>query len=91
MIRYRERVWPSAWMFIAGLLVVPAVVLVFFRINIWVGVGLGVAIYLGYVVLLVVASPTIEVSDAQLRVGSARIPLAVTGHVEAYTSREAAR
>ncbi|GGA57804.1 hypothetical protein GCM10011490_04580 [Pseudoclavibacter endophyticus] len=91
MNRYHERVWPSAWMFIAALLVIPATVLVFLRINVWVGVFLGIAIYAGYVALLIVASPVVEVSNRQLRVGSARIPLTVTGDVTAYSTREAAR
>lgn len=91
MSRYRERVWPSIWVFLVGVLVVPSAILVFLPLNVGVGVMVGVAVYAGYVALLVVASPTIEVADDRLRVGSARIPLALTGEVTAYPSRDLAR
>lgn len=91
MSRYHERVWPSAWMFIAGLLMIPAVILVFLPINVLVGVILAVALYAGYVALLVAGAPTIEVTNDQLQVGSARIPLRYTGAVDTFATRETAR
>lgn len=91
MSRYRERVWPSVWVFLIGILVIPSVILVFLPINVGVGVMVGIAVYVGYVALLVGASPVIEVTDALLRVGSAHIPLTLTGDVRPYESRERAR
>lgn len=91
MVRYRERLWPSAWFFAAGFLVVPAVVLVFAPINLAVGFLVGGALYVGVIALLVASSPTIEVTDRVLRVGSARLPLAVAGDVAVNDTREAAR
>lgn len=78
-------------MFLIGVLAIPSVILVFLPINVAVGVMVGIAVYVGYVALLVVASPTIEVTDERLRVGSAHIPLGLTGEVTALTTRESAR
>lgn len=91
MVRYRERLWPSLWFFVAGLLVIPAMILVFYPINLPIGIMLGLALYVGYAALLVAMSPSIEVTDRELRVGSARLPLAVAGDVTAYPTRETAR
>lgn len=78
-------------MFIVGLLVIPAVYLVFLPLNVWVGVMVGIALYAGYLALLIVSSPIVEVTNDQLRVGSARIPLNFTGGVMAFPTRDEAR
>lgn len=91
MSRYRERVWPSAWVFLVGLIAVPSIMLVFAPFNLAVGTIAGCAVYLGIVAILVSSSPVIEVTDDQLRVGSARIPLRYTGAVTANETRDAAR
>ncbi|CAG7845466.1 hypothetical protein USB125703_01732 [Pseudoclavibacter triregionum] len=88
---YRERLWPSLWGFLLGLLIVPAVILVFAPINMKVGILLGIALYAGYVAVLVWASPVIEVSEQQLRVGSARVPAVFLGAATPNATREAAR
>lgn len=88
---YRERIYPSIPMYVVGALVVPAVIGVFTPINFTVGIVLGVAVFTGYVAILVATSPVIEVTKAVLCVGSAKIPLRYVGKVEAYTNREAAR
>lgn len=91
MTIYRERLWPSAWIFLAGLLVVPAIVLVFAPINIFVGIILGVAVYAGLCALLAWASLVIEVTRSEVRVGSARISPVFIGGTVPYPDREAAR
>lgn len=91
MSSYRERVWPSVWVFAIGLLAVPAVVVVFAPIQLLVGIMLALTIYAGYVVFLVSSAPVIEVTADLLRVGSARIPLRFTGRVDAMADRQAAR
>lgn len=91
MTSYRERVWPSIWMFVVGILVVPSVILVFAPIQLTVGIILAVTIYAGYVVFLVSSAPTIEVTSDRLRVGSARIPLRFTGRVDAFATKSTAR
>ena len=91
MVRYHERVWPSLWMFLVGLLVIPSVILVFAPINLPVGIILGIAVYLGYVALLISGSPIIEVRDDHLRVGSARVPARFVGRATPLTTRDDAR
>lgn len=91
VIIYRERLWPSIWVFLAAMLVVPAIVLVFAPINLLVGIILGVAVYLGICALLAWASLVIEVTRTEIRVGSARIAPVFVGATRAFGSREAAR
>lgn len=89
--RYHERLWPSIWWFLGGLLIIPAILLVFAPVNGTAGVILAIACYCGYLALLAAGAPRIEVSGAQLRVGTASIPLALTGTVTSYADRMAAR
>jgi hypothetical protein len=82
---YRERLWATPWLFIATLLVIPAVMLVFAPINFTVGVVLALLFYVAIVVALIVSAPTIRVTEEELIAGSARIPLGLTGEPAAYT------
>lgn len=88
---YRERVTPSWTVYLAGALIVPAVLAVFWPINLMVGVILAVVSFAGFCVLMVNGSPIIEVDASTLRVGSARVPLRYVGAATAYADREAAR
>lgn len=88
---YRERVAPSLWMYLIGALAIPAVITVFIPINIYVGIILGVAIFAGYCASLYGGSPTIQVDERMLRVGSARVPLNHVGSVTANDQPSAAR
>lgn len=90
-MRYHERVLPSAWVYIASALVLPAVILIFWPIHPVVGIILAVVLYAGLLALLVSSSPIIEVSDHHLRVGSARVPLRFVGEARPLDTREAAR
>ncbi|MDI2098025.1 DUF3093 domain-containing protein [Ruicaihuangia caeni] len=89
MTLYRERLWPSAWIYLACALVIPATILLFMPINVGVGVATAVVLYAGCVVLLIAASPTIEVAPDELRAGSARIPISLTGEVRSFYGDEA--
>lgn len=91
MTLYRERLWPSAWIYISGLLVIPALALVFLRINLAVGILLGAVIYVAYIAILMWSAPIIEITDRLLTVGGARIPVALTGRVDVNDTRDAAR
>ena len=88
---YRERVTPSWTVFLAGALIVPAVLIVFWPINFMVGVILAIVSFAGFCVLMINGSPIIEVDATTLRVGSARIPLRHLGATAAYADRESAR
>lgn len=89
--KYRERLWPAPWIFLGSALILPAVILVFAPINFIVGVILAVALYLGCCAVLVWASPVIEVTESQLAVGSARLPLVFAGDATPLTTKEATR
>lgn len=91
MSRYRERLWPTPWVFIVGLLIVPAIILVFAPINLTVGIILAIAVYLMYAAFFISSAMVIEVTEDQLRVGSARIPLVFAGESTPYETRDAAR
>jgi len=86
---YRERLWPAPWLFIGTALVIPASMLVFLPINRAVGVVVAVVLYLGVVGLLLLGSPVIAVEGSELRAGRARIPVSLTGRLEAFTGTDA--
>ncbi|HWR85353.1 MAG TPA: DUF3093 domain-containing protein [Rhodoglobus sp.] len=87
--RYRERLWPAPWLFVATALVIPASLLVFTPIELWVGVVVGIVLYAGVIGLLLAGSPRIEVTDDELLAGRARIPLRLLGTAEAARGEDA--
>lgn len=86
---YRERLWPSAWVFLSTALVIPASMLVFLPINPTAGVWTAVVLYAGCVVVLIATSPVIEVTDAQITAGRARLPIGLAGAPSAFEKQEA--
>jgi hypothetical protein len=82
---YRERLWPSPWVFIATALVVPAALLVFLPISQIAGIVCAIVLYGAIVVILIATTPLVEVTDAEFGAGRAHLPLAV---VEAATAVE---
>ncbi len=89
MSTYRERLWPTPWMFVATALVIPASLLVFLPINTTAGVIVAIVLYLGVAALLLAAALPVEVGGGYLRVGAARLPIEFVGEAEAFTGAEA--
>jgi len=89
VIIYRERLWPTAWLYISTALVIPASILVFMPINIFVGYVTAAVLYGGIVLFLLWSAPIIEVDDSELRAGRARLPIALIGEVSAFDGAEA--
>lgn len=89
MTYYRERLWPSPWIYVSIALVIPASVLVFMPINQLVGIVTGLALYAGIVGLLTVAAPVIQVTDHQLVAGRASLPLSLVGQLTGFDGAEA--
>lgn len=89
MTHYRERLWPSAGLFIALLLVIPASLLVFLPINALVGVIFAVVAYAGCTVLLIVTAPVIEVTDTRFTAGRGVLPLEFVGEPTVYEGEDA--
>ena len=67
-MRYRERLWPAWWVFLATALVIPASLLVFLPISQIAGVISAVVLYGAIVVVLLATSPLIEVDIPGYRV-----------------------
>jgi len=87
--RFREKLHPSAWIFIATALVIPASLLVFLPIDVIAGALVAIGLYGAIVVLLVVTTPVVEVGADELRAGRARLPLAVVADARAARGPEA--
>ena len=86
---YRERLWPSAWVFVSTALVIPASLLVFLPIEPFAGVVTAAVLYGGIVALLIAGSPVISVTDSHLTAGRARLPLRFVGEPESFEGSEA--
>ena len=89
MTFYRERLWPSAWLFISTALVIPASLLVFLPINLTAGVIVAIVLYGGCVGALIASSPVLEISSDELRAGRARLPLDFIGELTAHSGADA--
>jgi len=86
---YRERLWPSAWVFLSTALVIPASLLVFLPISVPAGVVTAIVLYGGCVTVLIVTSPVVAVSDTHLTAGRARLPITLAGEPEVFMGSEA--
>ena len=84
MSLYRERLLPGPMIFVITALVIPASLLVFLPINLILGVICAAVLYSACVILLVISSPSIEVTDAALLAGRARLPLPNVGDAIGY-------
>ena len=89
MPEYREKLWPSPWLFIIIALVIPASLLVFLPISLLVGVLTAAGLYLGSAALLVLASPTVRVSGGVLTAGRATIETTLLGDAVPFEGAEA--
>ncbi|MBG6054315.1 hypothetical protein IWX81_000705 [Salinibacterium sp. CAN_S4] len=89
MTIYREKLWPAPWLFISTALVIPASLLVFLPINIFVGVGSAIALYLLCLAGLLLSATKIEVTQSELIAGKARLPIEIIGSVDGFRGAEA--
>lgn len=83
-LRYREKLWPGWWLWVAAVVIGASVSIAFFPVGILYGV---IALVIGIalcVAALLATTPTVEVSDDQLRVGRARIGRQHLGRVAAH-------
>lgn len=79
---YRERLWPAPTLFIALLLIIPAVMLAVTPLNADLALPVALGIFAIVTGSLLLSAPTISVSGGELTAGSARIPVALLGAVE---------
>lgn len=85
---YREKLWPTPWIYIVSLLLVPSSILVLAPVSMPAGIVTGIVLYLAVVGALSLTAPVVEVRDGRLRAGRAEIELAHTG--EAVAAEDAA-
>jgi Protein of unknown function (DUF3093) len=76
---YREKLWPTPWIYVVSLLLVPASILVLAPVSLPAGIATGVILYLAVIAALTTTSPVIEVHEGTLRAGRAEISLDLTG------------
>jgi hypothetical protein len=86
---YNERLLPGPMIFVICALIIPASLLVFFPINFTVGVIVACVLYPALVVLLILASPRVEVTDVALIAGRARLPIPNVGEATGYFGTDA--
>ena len=79
---YRERLLPGVSLFIAMVLVIPAVALVLTPINAQWAIPTGFIVYAILAVTFLLNSPSIVVADGRLSAGRAEIPVSLLGDIE---------
>ncbi|WP_159601674.1 DUF3093 domain-containing protein [Agromyces humi] len=88
---YRERLWPTPWIYIATLLLIPASILVLAPVSMPAGIATGLILYLATAGALSLTAPVIEVRDRTLHAGRATISLDQTGEAVAASGADARR
>lgn len=83
---FRERLWPTPWLFVALLLIVPAVTLAVMPLNAGLALPLGIGFYVLIAGSLTLAAPAISVENGILAAGRARIPVSLLGEAVALDS-----
>jgi hypothetical protein len=86
---YRERLWPTPWIYLTSLLLVPASILVLAPVSLPAGIATGVILYVAIAASLTLTSPVIEIADGRLRAGRAQVPLTLTGEAIAAEGEDA--
>jgi hypothetical protein len=79
MPEYRERLWPTPWIYLTSLLLIPASILVLAPVSLPAGIATGIVLYAAVAGSLSLTAPVIEVSDDRFRAGRATVPLEMTG------------
>jgi hypothetical protein len=89
MSSYRERLWPSIWIYLATALVIPASILVLAPVSLIAGIATAVVMFGGLVGIFVGLAPVVEVRDGTLKAGKAHIPLELLGTPQSFTGSAA--
>lgn len=79
MPEYRERLWPTPWIYVSSLLLIPASILVLAPVSLPAGIVTGVVLYAALTGSLTFTAPVVEVSGGRFRAGRAAVPLVETG------------
>ncbi|MBX3311978.1 MAG: DUF3093 family protein [Microbacteriaceae bacterium] len=86
---FNERQYPPISALLAILLLAPAVSVLFYFLNMWVGLVIGLALSLVFIAFFWFVSPKISVSNGVLQVGRAQIPTKYLGEATIYRGHSA--
>lgn len=86
---YSEKLSPAWWLILAIGLLVPASLLIFLPLDIMVGLGVGVTLWVGSVGILWVFAPRIAVDSSGVSAGNARIEHQYVSNIEVFTKERA--
>jgi hypothetical protein len=76
---YRERLWPTPWIYLISLLLIPSSILVLAPVSVPAGVLTGLLMYIAVAGSLTLTAAVIEVTGGRLRAGRAEVPLELVG------------
>jgi hypothetical protein len=85
---YRERLWPTPWLYVALLLIVPAVALVVTPMNQALALPLAIVLYALVAGWFTLVSPSVIVEGGVLTAGRASIPAGLLGAAEPLDADE---
>lgn len=88
-VLFSEKLWPSFWIWLVAAGLSGAGILVFAPISISAGITAAVVLFVILVALLVLSTPSIQVTAGTLRVGRATIERRFVGGVESFRGAEA--
>lgn len=86
---FRERLWPSLWIWLVVLGLSGAGVFIFAPISISAGITAAIVLAVVMVLLLLLSTPKIEVTDRTVQVGRAVIERRYVGPAEGFSGNEA--
>lgn len=83
-VLYEEKLSPSWWIWLVALMISSLAILVFVPISLGTGITAAIIMFIVIAILLVVSTPTIQVTERVLRVGRATIEREHVGRVTGY-------
>lgn len=85
---YRERMWPSPGFFLATLLIVPAITVLFMPFAVSGTIFIGFAIYLVIILIFMATSKKLSVENGEFDAGRAHIEATKLGKIQILDSVE---
>ena len=86
---YRERLWPTTWMYLAAALLIPGSLLVFLPVSEIAGIVSAIVLFGAAVAAMILWGPVLEVENGVFRAGTARISLEYVGEPVGFRREEA--
>lgn len=86
---FKEKLWPTPWIWVIAVGLSAAGILMFSPISAAAGIIAALVLFAIITTLLISSTPTITVTDTNLRVGRASIERKFVGDVEAFRGAEA--